>query len=142
MWSVEKPDERQEMQTEGMKESVSCMNDVIKNEASIVPHDRIILDSISQDCATSLYPLMAGGIRLGGYIGLCSLVAFEENLRKLTAENYALYRLVFLSHPKDDDVVPVKNGLQLKENLSEFGMIGLTWKEYDDGGHWERASRH
>ncbi|CAM6002970.1 unnamed protein product [Sphagnum balticum] len=134
MWSVENPDERQEIQTEGMKESVSCINDIIKNEATIVPHDRIILGGISQGCATALYALMVGGIRLGGFIGLSSWMDFEEHLRKLAADNYALYTPVFLSHSKDD-VVPVKNGLRLKENLSDFGMIALTWKEYDEGGH-------
>jgi predicted esterase len=91
MWSVENPDERQEMQTEGMKENISCINDIIKNEEIIFLHSRIILGGVSQGCATArfTYVLMAGGTRLDGFIGRSSWMAFKEDLRKL--DNRALY---------------------------------------------------
>lgn len=41
----------------------------------------------------------------------------------------------FLSHSKDDDVVPIKNGERLRQGLKALSMA-VTWKEYEDGGHW------
>jgi lysophospholipase-2 len=42
---------------------------------------------------------------------------------------------VFLAHAKDDDVVPIKNGEKLCQNLKHLRMA-VTWKAYKDGGHW------
>ncbi len=42
---------------------------------------------------------------------------------------------VFLSHSRDDDVVPIANGRKLCSTLEQLGMVVL-WKEYEDGGHW------
>lgn len=43
--------------------------------------------------------------------------------------------LGFLSHSKDDDVVPIINGERLRQGLKTLSMA-VTWKEYEDGGHW------
>lgn len=42
---------------------------------------------------------------------------------------------VFLSHSKDDDIVPIKNGERLHQGLRTLSMA-VTWKDYEDGGHW------
>jgi predicted esterase len=42
---------------------------------------------------------------------------------------------VFLSHCRDDDVVPIANGMKLSTTLEKLGMV-VSWKQYEDGGHW------
>jgi lysophospholipase-2 len=80
MWSVEDSEERKELQVEGLKESIAMILDAIKSEASLVPTDHIILGGISQGCATAIRALFHGGIPLGGFIGLCSWLPFQEEV--------------------------------------------------------------
>ena len=47
----------------------------------------------------------------------------------------ALATPVFLSHSQNDEVVPIQNGRLLRDCLETLGMK-VTWKEYEDGGHW------
>lgn len=84
MWSVENPSEREEIQIEGMRESIEEIFGIIRYEASLVPAERIILGGISQGCAVAIIALIVGGIRLGGFIGLCSWLPFQN---QLTAQN-------------------------------------------------------
>lgn len=48
---------------------------------------------------------------------------------------------VFLSHSKDDDVVPFKNGDMLWWRLEEDLGFDVDWKVYEDGGHWINEPR-
>jgi lysophospholipase-2 len=48
---------------------------------------------------------------------------------------FVLKTPVFLSHSKDDDVVPIANGKKLCATLEKLGME-VSWKQYEDGGHW------
>jgi len=72
MWSVENPEERKDLQVQGLKESIAFIMDVIHQEAKFVPMERIILGGISQGCATAIYALMAIRVQIGGFISLCS----------------------------------------------------------------------
>jgi predicted esterase len=152
MWSVENPAEKEELQVAGLQESIADTLDIIRTEAALVPPERIILGGISQGCATAIHALLCSKIRLGGFIGLCSWLPFQNetlpqidsrfngttkdlsDLSSATALN-ALNTPVFLSHSEDDEVVPIDNGRKLSESLRKFGME-VTWKAYEDGGHW------
>ena len=41
----------------------------------------------------------------------------------------------FLSHSKDDNILPFKNGEMLCQRLRALSMT-VTWKGYEDEGHW------
>lgn len=83
MWSVENPSEQNEIQKEGLRESIGEILDIIQNELMEVLPERIILGGISQGCATAIHALMNSGIRLGGFIGLCSWLPFHENIASI-----------------------------------------------------------
>ncbi|MCJ1407661.1 hypothetical protein MMC19_001732 [Ptychographa xylographoides] len=51
------------------------------------------------------------------------------------SSTFVLDTPVFLSHSRDDDVVPIANGKKLSTTLEKLGMV-VSWKEYEDGGHW------
>ncbi len=42
---------------------------------------------------------------------------------------------IFLSHSKDDDTVPFAMGADLHKGMLSLDA-DVTWKEYEDGGHW------
>jgi pimeloyl-ACP methyl ester carboxylesterase len=50
-------------------------------------------------------------------------------------EGACLATPVFLAYCRDDDVVPVVNGEQLRERLRGLGME-VQWRDYKEGGHW------
>ncbi|KAH8789783.1 Alpha/Beta hydrolase protein [Hyaloscypha finlandica] len=171
MWSVESHLEKNEIQIDGLRESVKEILDLIRTEAALISPDRIILGGISQGCATAIHTLLYGGIRLGGFIGLSSWLPFEPEIATTMANNKAwsmvgdrlhyspkmlntptdqaektpilpglrstsvLETPVFLSHSRDDDVVPIANGKKLSTTLENLGMA-VSWKLYEDGGHW------
>lgn len=161
MWSVESPEERRQSQVDGLKESIAYIISIIRNEASIVVPERIILGGISQGCATAIYALLFGGIRLGGFIGLCSWLPFQEEIHALStgspaatiaslraaqitanlSPNHSDFKAdvlttpIFLSHSKDDEVVPIQNGDKLHQGLKHLGMV-IRRETYEDGGHW------
>jgi predicted esterase len=51
------------------------------------------------------------------------------------SSTFVLETPVFLSHSRDDDVVPIANGKKLSMTLEKLGMV-VSWKQYEDGGHW------
>jgi predicted esterase len=169
MWSVEEPEERKETQVQGLKESIAFIMDVIQEEVRFVPMKRIILGGISQGCATAIYALMATRVQIGGFIGLCSWLPFQQEINDIATGSVkskesaidqlqvlfgnpthesdservnlmsrlksALETPIFLSHSKDDEVVPVENGEKLYQGLRALGA-GVSWRKYEDGCHW------
>jgi len=139
---VEQPEERKELQIEGLHDSIAFILDVIHNAG--VPPEKVFLAGISQGCATAIHALLHGNVRLGGFIGLCSWLPFQDEPSTLAAalsgrqiiSEAALATPVFLSHSQDDDVVPIRNGEMLFQGLKSLGMMDVTWKAYEDGGHW------
>ena len=89
MWSVENHLEKNEIQIDGLRESVKEVLDLIRTEAALISPDRIILGGISQGCATAIHTLLYGRIRLGGFIGLSSWLPFEPEIATTMANNKA-----------------------------------------------------
>lgn len=69
-----------------------------------------------------------------GFIGLCSWFPLREELDFNILSN--ITTPIFVAHSRDDNVVPIGNGEILCNTLKILGMQDVTWKAYDDGGHW------
>ncbi|KAL2062336.1 hypothetical protein VTL71DRAFT_6602 [Oculimacula yallundae] len=87
MWSVENPDERPELQCPDLGESAVVIMRLIRKEAKLISPEKIILGGISQGCATAIYALLFGGMRLGGFIGLSSWLPCESHIAATMIEN-------------------------------------------------------
>ncbi|KAF2495818.1 alpha/beta-hydrolase, partial [Lophium mytilinum] len=158
MSSVQRPNEHQEVQKQGLHESVEFILRVLKDESAEVPMDRIFLGGISQGCATAIHALFQNGVRLGGFIGLSSWLPFQPEIQSIAERTCspetrieaiqqllpskkgvdgpaALQTPVYLSHSEDDAVVPVVNGRALGATLKELGMK-VDISIYSEGGHW------
>jgi lysophospholipase-2 len=75
MWSIENPEDREELQMAGLTASVSFILEVIRQEMNIIGAgpNRIILGGISQGCAAAIYALFYSHERLGNLtITICT----------------------------------------------------------------------
>lgn len=196
IWSVAEPWQREEGQREGLRESVSHVEEIVRKEAELLGFGgvgKVVLGGISMGCATGLHVLLNGEERLGGFTGLCGWLPFERGISGILAEEVerdgkrgqedeeekrwlsrtrclildgsettasaaatdgdllsstdiviasstatkaSLLRTpVFLSHSKDDDVVPVQNGEVMTQCLKRLGM-DVDMEIYEDGAHW------
>ncbi|KAG0646939.1 Acyl-thioesterase 1 [Hyphodiscus hymeniophilus] len=121
MWSVEEPSERKEIQLDGLRESVAFTLDIVRRESTIVPPERIILAGISQGCATAIFALLSGGIRLGGFIGLSSWLPFQDEIKSFSKN----LELEDCNIPKEIEVLLEKGlGKSGAENVNQG--IGIS----------------
>ncbi|KAH9872831.1 hypothetical protein J1614_005225 [Plenodomus biglobosus] len=140
MGSVQWPQEDVEVQRPGMWESVAALREVMEEEAAMVGGmQKIILAGISQGCATAIFTLLTSGWGVGGFVGLAGwLPMAEEMVRVMNVpgrmDDYKKTP-VLLQHCRDDEVVPVGNGEQLKNQLKGWGMR-VHWQDFETGGHW------
>jgi lysophospholipase-2 len=161
IWSTENPQDREELQIEGLTESVSIILEVIRQEMDIIGAgpNRIILGGISQGCAAAIYALFSSSERLGRFVGFCGWLPLEQNvsmiasrstdalleIRKLLdpsleicileINSTALRTPVFLTHSVGDPVVSIKNGQKLSTGLKSLGMA-VERHSYDNDLHW------
>ncbi|KAL2176949.1 Alpha/Beta hydrolase protein [Thermothelomyces heterothallicus CBS 202.75] len=156
LWTAQDFSEREEVQVEGLRESVPLIRDMIAREAAQLGGrwDRVILAGISMGGATSVHTLFnldipaEGGGRLAALLGFCARCPFAgrslQGMREVLAlpgsppagENGVLRRTpVLLEHSADDPLVLIDNGRRLRDTLKGFGAQ-VEWREYITGGHW------
>ncbi|EMR62456.1 putative phospholipase carboxylesterase family protein [Eutypa lata UCREL1] len=158
IWNVSDFSDREELQAEGLAESVVGIRRILSNEATALGGhwDRIILAGISQGAATSVHTLLNLNIpghpdsptprRLAAFVGFSCRMPFPGrtlvetrkilNLQDVPADNEVLRNTpLLLEHCVDDPLVLVRNGRALRDSLRGFGMQ-VDMIEYPNGGHW------
>ncbi|KAK3306705.1 Alpha/Beta hydrolase protein [Chaetomium strumarium] len=157
VWNVQDFAEREEVQLEGLRETVPFVRELIRLEAEQLGGrwDRVVLAGISMGAATSVHTLFnlevpaEGGGRLAAFMGFCARCPFAgrglRGMREVLAlgegwptgdESEVLRRTpMLLEHCTDDPLVKVGKGRGLRDTLREFGAQ-VEWKEYPSGGHW------
>ena len=162
MWSADRPQERVEIQIDGLKRSVDLLLEVIQAEEAILPRQNIFLAGISQGFALALASFFADGQGFAGLLGLCSWMPFSnvlgdvgvsigEDIELRTVQGVFASRLsmdranspgalkstpIFLGHASDDEVVPVENGKRMHYVLRHRLQLDVEFHEYPEGGHW------
>ncbi|KAI4268176.1 MAG: hypothetical protein LQ337_007995 [Flavoplaca oasis] len=159
-YSLTDPSTQQELQVEGLRDSIKHILDIISKEAEFIPACNIVLLGISQGCATAIHALLAGQHQLGGFIGIAGWLPFRKQidnqaaLSKFYKETLGLpitgtgmsqiqtsaTTPALLCHCTDDDVVDVELGHQLRDTLTASDLnINVTFTEFASGGHWISA---
>ncbi|KAL8857842.1 MAG: hypothetical protein Q9178_005598 [Gyalolechia marmorata] len=150
IYSLTDPSTQEELQIEGLRDSIKHILDIISKEVEFVPPSNIVLLGISQGCATAIHALLAGQYRLGGFIGIAGWMSFHKqvaDLSKLYSDTLQLPSTirsqannatsVLLCHCTDDDVVDINLGHQLRDALMAPGLnMDITFKEFAKGAHW------
>ena len=164
IWNVQNFTEREELQAEGLKDSVASIRQILESEATLLQGrwDHIILAGISQGAATSTHTLLnlniprsgpatAAQRRLGAFLGFSCRMPFPGRSLGDTRQVLQLGNSpedddiirntpILLQHCVDDGIVLIKNGRNLRDTLRLFGAQ-VSWTEYPDGGHWFNSPR-
>ncbi|KAL8989232.1 MAG: hypothetical protein Q9177_001836 [Variospora cf. flavescens] len=160
MVSTADPTDHEDLQTEGLRESVTYILGIIREEALVIHSRNIVLLGFSQGCATAVHAVLAGGKQLGGFIGLSGWMPFRQQLVQEAEESaeglclsdyYARFlRLcdvgrreaetaaltpALLVHHADDDVVNVELGEQMRDALLAIN-VNVSFEKFASGGHW------
>lgn len=159
--------DREELQAEGLRNSVAGMQKILAKEAANLDGrwDRIILAGISQGAATSVHTLFNLNLKdvepqasedvqnrslgLGAFLGFSCRLPFPgrslaETRRVLDLpdvpdhDDVLRNTPILLEHCIDDPLVKIDQGRNLRDSLTTLGAQ-VTWKEYPDGGHWFNA---
>lgn len=157
---------RQDLQMEGIRESVNCIEKIVVSEIDNLGGyaSRVVLGGISQGGAVGIWTLLSmtsklPGIRPGAFVGASAWLPFASNIvRKLQnaqqgqEDDFVQSMLplltknkspvpVFLGHGLDDAYVDVELGRQARQVLSQAGF-SVDWREYsgaEQEGHWVKA---
>ncbi|KAL8712358.1 MAG: hypothetical protein Q9225_006969 [Loekoesia sp. 1 TL-2023] len=80
--SLTDPSQREDLQMEGLSESVLTLKALIDREATQVKPSNIILGGISQGYATAIHVLMALDMQLAGFVGLSGWMPFAKQIKE------------------------------------------------------------
>ncbi|KAH7176373.1 Alpha/Beta hydrolase protein [Dactylonectria macrodidyma] len=160
---------RQDLQIEGIRESVRYLEAILESEIEKVSGlaTNVVLGGISQGAAIGMWTMLCANTktpprRLGAFVGASTWLPFAANIDKVLCGNHESQHTegdrfvesmmppqnrtqppisVFLGHGTDDAYVDVELGRQVRQVLSRAGM-DVEWKEYsgaDQEGHWLKA---
>lgn len=92
IYTLEDPDQRQELQHDGLHDSTMFVHDIIRQEAKVVGLENVVLGGLSQGCALGLHVLMSfdgeSGQHLGGFFGMSGWLPFAKQLEALSQNNH------------------------------------------------------
>ena len=159
IYSLTNPSDREELQKEGVKDSINFLQNIIYKESRKVGERNIILLGLSQGNAIGLLTLLASQLTLGAYVGLSgwlpasarinnafdttgdtskTLVLFFQEIFHLRPQPGCLPSVlqtpVFLGHAADDEIVDVDLGRDGCNILAKLGT-DVTWTKHAEGGH-------
>jgi predicted esterase len=80
--SLTDPSRREELQVEGLSESVLAIVTLIKEESAFVKPSNIILGGISQGYATAAHVLMALNAQIAGFVGISGWMPFARQIKE------------------------------------------------------------
>ena len=88
IYSLKDPDEHQNLQYDGLRESAMFVHDIIRQEAEAVGLENVVLGGLSQGCALGLHAVMSfegePGHHLGGFFGMSGWLPFAKQLEALS----------------------------------------------------------
>lgn len=132
VWDIKMPDHKKELMIPGLQESIGNIVDIIREEAQMVPLERIILGGISQGCATAILTLLSSGMDLGGFIGWCGWLPFQKAIENLYAESInkkeGTSRKIqaILQMPTDIDAAPFEQAIPVAKDLEPKSGVKIT----------------
>lgn len=131
--SLENPNERQDLQVDGLRESVLGILSILSDEIELVGGDpsRVFLGGISQGMATALATLLCapGRIKgpLGGFVGFCGWLPFSQQAEDLLRRRQAqeLLREYKVNHSFSEPSGFDKKGEMSKLFLDTIAGVGV-----------------
>lgn len=136
MKATKSPHDGEDEEQEALMDAIDFIGTIVEQEAALIGSKNVILGGISQGCASAIHALLDKAIPLGGFLGLSSWLPLYDELGGLYSfPNPAVDTPVMLQHCKNDDVIALRYGEELRDCLTKIGM-SVEWRAYDNGGHW------
>jgi lysophospholipase-2 len=113
---------RQDLQVEGLRESVSHILNILEEEIKLLDErsERVYLGGISQGMATSLWTLLSApdriNGRIGGFVGFCGWLPFAHQAEQMIQQNTGLDRKIIVSDMCRRIIADPKNPTQRGTN--------------------------
>ncbi|KAK4195340.1 putative acyl-protein thioesterase [Triangularia verruculosa] len=147
-WNIANLHEKQELQIEGLKESVSSIKVLLDTEVNRLDGqwEKVVLAGLSQGGATVAHTLINAPKALGGIMVFSGRMPFPGRplaetrmvlgLTGVPDDDSAVRTTpVLVQHCADDPLSRIQNGREVRDSLSNFGCE-VEWQEYPTGGHW------
>ncbi len=84
-WSLETPTKREELQTDGLRETSAYIHGLLRGEICLVGAKNVVLGGLSQGCAATLVSLLTwDGEPLAAAVGMCGWLPFRKHLEDIT----------------------------------------------------------
>lgn len=86
VYSLMEPSLEEELQIEGLRESVAFIQGLLENEAQILGlcgRDRITLGGISQGCAVAITALLTGSCGIGAFLGCNGWMPLADRVQEV-----------------------------------------------------------
>ena len=157
IWSLSDTAARQELQVQGLQESIQHIRGIIDDEINThgMAPSNIFLGGLSQGFATAFHVLLSQPYRLGGFFGLSGWCPFKQDLELMSGERISGLRQfyaqhldiaatttdrtletpVFMAHCEDDGVVEFRHGEEARDVARKLGLE-TQWSKYEEGDHW------
>ncbi|KAI1141131.1 alpha/beta-hydrolase [Hypoxylon sp. FL0543] len=144
MQSVDDIQSRDRAQVVELRSNIEEIHNIIQVEQSIIHHEKIFMGGFGQGFAVAyaayfLYHRhLAGLIGVGGFLprGAMSNAQWQEDEVYTMIFHQELPTPIFLSHSRDDNVVPVEEGRAMRIVIEIRTNARLEYHEYDHGGAW------
>ncbi|KAL8661875.1 MAG: hypothetical protein Q9168_008341 [Polycauliona sp. 1 TL-2023] len=83
-WSLETPDERKELQVEGLRESSAYIHSLLADAIKQVGANNVVLGGLSQGCAAALVALLTwDGEPVAAGFGMCGWLPFRKQMEDI-----------------------------------------------------------
>jgi predicted esterase len=83
-WFLDRPEYREELQLEGLRESSGYIHSLLRREIESIGARNVFLIGLSQGCATSLISILSwNGPALAGVLGMCGWLPFRERMEEV-----------------------------------------------------------
>lgn len=151
-WDIGNLSEKQELQIDGLRESVESIKEILDEEVDGLAGKwgNVVLAGLSQGGATVVHTLinLENKKSVGGLMVFSGRMPFPGKGLRETREVLGLLdgdedegdevvkgTPALVQHCTDDDLSRVENGRAVRDSLERFG-VNVTWREYPTGGHW------
>jgi predicted esterase len=86
-WKLETPEEQEELQNEGLRETSSYLHGLLRQEVGLVGASNVVLGGLSQGCAASLVALLLwDGEPLAAAVGMCGWLPYRKKMEEIIDE--------------------------------------------------------
>ncbi|KAK0671346.1 putative acyl-protein thioesterase [Cercophora samala] len=147
-WDIANLQEKEELQIEGLKQSVASIRLLVDKEVASLSgqQEKVVLAGLSQGGATAVHTVLNLARGLGGLMVFSGRMPFPNRTLAETRSVLGLADVpeddsavrtspVLVQHCADDPLSRIQNGREVRDSLSSFGAQ-VEWREYPTGGHW------